>query len=843
MKRCFRNEAKCFVRASLIVTGLLLTSLCSIYALDPTDPPDTNIITVFDGEVDNEPLTGVNVHNITRSYYSVTNNKGQINIEGLAAKDTLLFEYLSYRSEKIAVETILNQGNKVYMHPDMTMLGVVTISSYAKQVQRSDDIPPIVEVIGKNEIEFTNPQTSADMLSNSGNVFIQKSQMGGGSPIIRGFEANKLLLVLDGVRMNNAIYRSGHLQNVISVDNSILDKTEIIYGPASIIYGSDALGGVMHFYTKTPKFQADGDKNWEMNAMTRFASANAEKTGHFDFSYGNEKWAYLLSASYSDYGDMLSGKRKHKFHPEGYGERPFYSEHLNFADSVFVNPNPYKQIGTAFGQIDLVGKFRYRPKRDVDLMLNVQYSTSTNIPRYDQLTEGDLVMQADGSSSFDFKFAEWYYGPQSRLLASLSANIESEENIFDQARIIAAYQKINEDRITRNFGDKWQNYRFEDVSVYSLNADMNKQIISGLKLLYGTELTVNRVTSTATRKDLTTSEYDERIATRYPDGGSYMVGAAAYVNAHAKLKKDITLMGGIRYSFITLSARFVDTTFINAPYKDGRISLETPALTASLGMAWNMGKGYSLHTVASNAFRAPNVDDVGKIRSKNGFVTLPTPDPEGVTAEKSLNAEVSLVKTFNNKLKISGTYFYTYLFDAIIRQRDSLADGSLTIYYDGSFDSIQSNINTGEAFIHGISGSILANITEDIQLKTTANYVYGHNISRKSPLAHIPPLYGMTSLNYKWKNKGKFELVTRFNGWKHVRQYADDSSDNFDKATPDGTPPWYTLNFYSAFNVGKSRHFKINFGIENILDHHYRPFSSGISAAGRNFMLGLHGKF
>ena len=90
---------------------------------------------------------------------------------------------------------------------------------------------------------------------------IQKSQLGGGSPIIRGFEANRVLLVVDGVRMNNAIYRSGHLQNALTVDANALEIVEVVFGPSSTIYGSDALGGVVHFYTKKPEFSKN-DKTY-----------------------------------------------------------------------------------------------------------------------------------------------------------------------------------------------------------------------------------------------------------------------------------------------------------------------------------------------------------------------------------------------------------------------------------------------------------------------------------------------------------------------------------------------------------------------------------------------------
>lgn len=845
MNLCSRNRVVLYsiIRIKWIVALFFIVTTLNANSSIPT-PNDENIITVIDGLV-NEPLEAVTIYNITRSFSTFTNARGQADITGISLTDTLFFNYISYEDVKISVQDIRNSGNKIYMERSSEKLGEVIVYGHTKRMERSDDIPPIVEVIGADQIEFANPQTSADMLANSGSVFVQKSQMGGGSPIIRGFEANKLLIILDGVRMNNAIYRSGHLQNVISVDNAILDKTEIIYGPASVIYGSDALGGVMHFYTKMPKYHAKDDKKWEVNAMTRFSSANLEKTGHFDINYGNEKWATIFSASYSDFDDLVSGRVKSKDHPEGYGERPFYVERIGERDTVLTNDNPFRQIGTGFGQLNLIQKTRFRVHEDIDLMLNLQYSTTTNIPRYDQLTEGDTITLETGEKSHYYDFADWYYGPQSRFMAALSTNIESNDNIFDDARLMLAYQKIDEDRITRNFGDIWQNNRKEDVHVYSLNADLSKQVFPNIKVLYGAEMTHNRVNSNAERNNISTGDTDTRLPTRYPDGGSSMTGFALYANANAKFGKGLNLMGGLRYSYIRLSALFVDTEFVNVPYENGRIALETPALTGSFGMAWDMGKDYNLHLLLGNAFRAPNVDDVGKIRSKNGFVTIPTPNQNDITAEKSLNAEISLAKNFQNKVRLSGTYFYTYVFDAIVRQRDTIVNpttGELTnlLYYDNNNDTIQSNVNAGEAFIYGTSATLLADIRDDLKFKATVNYTFGHNISDDRPLAHIPPVYGLLSLDYQ-REESHFELVTRFNGWKRAERYANDSSDNFDKATPDGTPPWYTFNLYASYNLPAN--FRLTFGIENILDRHYRTFSSGVSSAGRNFMVGLHGKF
>ncbi|NJK83238.1 MAG: TonB-dependent receptor plug domain-containing protein [Saprospiraceae bacterium] len=157
------------------------------------------------------------------------------------------------------------------------------------------------------------------------NVYVQKSQMGGGSPVIRGFEANKILLVVDGVRMNNAIYRSGHLQNVITIDPTILEQIEVIYGPGSLLYGSDALGGVVHLRSRMPQLQLGKENNTDLNYVARYATANNERAFHLDYNYARNRWASLTSISYYDFDDLRAGSKRTNEFPD-FGKRLFFVE-------------------------------------------------------------------------------------------------------------------------------------------------------------------------------------------------------------------------------------------------------------------------------------------------------------------------------------------------------------------------------------------------------------------------------------------------------------------------------------------------------------------------------------
>lgn len=137
----------------------------------------------------------------------------------------------------------------VYLVPN-TQTENETVVSANRTAEKRKDVAQKIQVLRASEIQFQQQTSMADVLANSGSIFVQKSQLGGGSPIIRGFETNKVLLVVDGIRMNNAIYRSGHLQNCLTLDQANMDRVELVFGPGSVMYGSDAIGGVLSFQTK-----------------------------------------------------------------------------------------------------------------------------------------------------------------------------------------------------------------------------------------------------------------------------------------------------------------------------------------------------------------------------------------------------------------------------------------------------------------------------------------------------------------------------------------------------------------------------------------------------------------
>ncbi|MDX5437318.1 MAG: TonB-dependent receptor plug domain-containing protein, partial [Pontibacter sp.] len=255
-----------------------------------------------------EPLAGVVVHTANGTIH--TDSRGQAAMPApLPVSSEVHVQYIGYQPRTLTVAQLQQQLYEVNLAQQSHNLQEVVVSA-GKFVQERQQVPQQVEVLTHRELHFMSQPTTAEVLQQTGKVLVQKSQMGGGSPVLRGFEANKVLLVVDGVRMNNAIYRGGHLQNVITLDNSMLERAEVIFGPSSVIYGSDALGGVLHFHTLQPKLSRSTKGHLSGSAFTRYATAPNEKTAHVQLNYGRQKWGSLTSVTVSDFGNLRQGSNR-----------------------------------------------------------------------------------------------------------------------------------------------------------------------------------------------------------------------------------------------------------------------------------------------------------------------------------------------------------------------------------------------------------------------------------------------------------------------------------------------------------------------------------------------------
>ena len=719
------------------------------------------------------------------------------------------------------------------------------VFSANKFSEKKKNVAQKIDVISKSYIARMNAQNTGDLLMSTGNVFVQKSQQGGSSPVIRGFEASRVLLVVDGVRMNNLIYRSGHLQNVITVDQNMLETVEVLYGPASTLYGSDALGGVLHFRSKAPKLSTTGNTVSGLS-FVRYSSANAEKVAHIQLNIGGKKFGWLQSATFNDFGDMKMGDNYPEDYPD-FGRRSQYVANINRVDSVVTNPDDRVQKFSGYRQWDIMQKFLFQPNERTRHSLNLQFSNTTDVPRYDRLQD---------IRNGTFRYAEWYYGPQLRLLGAY----EFEKQItgfMNSVRLNLNYQHVEESRHTRDYRayDRLDR-RWEEVQVAGLVLDAIKKWKQH-ELTVGTDLQLNTLQSTAARIN-TINGARSPLDTRYPDGDNRMNYFGVFAQHVLKMSDGKWVLNdGIRLQTVRLHSTIENNSFFNLPFTE--IHQNNHAVTGNIGLIYLPDNNTKVSVSAASGFRTPNVDDLAKIFESStaaSQVVVPNADIE---PEYTYNLDGGISHLFAGKIKVELVGFHTWFKNAIVKAPFTL-NGEDSIDYNGVYSQVLASQNRNKAKLYGMSASLAADITEHLSIGATFNYMEGYyqtregevssvyrkqpngeyalvkdTVSRK-PLDHIPPVFGKISAQYR-AGKLNTEIYLLYNGWKDLDDYNADGEDNPQYATKDGMPGWMTLNFRASLNL--ISYLQLQIGVENILDRNYRQFASGFSSAGRNFVISV----
>lgn len=702
------------------------------------------------------------------------------------------------------------------------------VVSYNKWEQKLNEIPNKITKINLKETKLRNPQTMADLLGTTGEVFIQKSQQGGGSPMIRGFATNRVLIVVDGVRMNNAIYRSGNLQNVISLDLLALEDAEVVFGPGSILYGSDAIGGVMDFHTLKPKFSKGNTTLIKGNVSSRYATANQEKTIHADINIAGRQWSFLNSFTYSDFGDLKMGKNGG---PDSY-LRKEYIQRVGNADVVITNPNPRIQRFTGYEQQNYLSKIRYKPSERWDIEYGFHYSAIADIPRYDRLIE-----YAGGA----LRFARWDYGPQQWLMHHLQVQHKQTKGWYDQARLTLSFQDYEESRIDRRRNNNNERTQTERVWASAVNLDLQKQIDAKQELFYGAEFVFNKVGSYGINKNISNGSV-VNVASRYPDGSSWG-SLAAYLSYKNRWNDKITFSSGLRYNHNTVRASF-DTSFFRFPFT--QTAQNAGNLTASAGLVYRLAEGWQMNGVIASGFRMPNIDDIGKVfESAPGIVVVPNIN---LQPEYAWNAEWGIQY---NKEQIGSFYinlFYTWLNNALTR-RPYQFNGQDSIVFDGTLSQVEAIQNVAIARVWGVQAGWQWLIARNLSWQTKLNWIKGRETddtkNEQVPLRHAPPFFGSTQLT--WENKGwMIQLMLDHNSEISNADLAPSEKAKTAIYATDAlgrpyAPAWYTLNLKTQYRFTEKT--SIQLGWENITNQLYRPYSSGIVAPGTNIVASMRISF
>lgn len=763
------------------------------------------------------PVNGVYLYDSDGGIDS-TDVDGRVNLHELKDDATVLFKHRLYKSKELSYST-LKKKKTVKMVP-VEGSTEETAAPTGSFTENKDSVPYKKLVLNKKNMELYNPRTSTDLLAATDEVFIQKNGQGAGCPMIRGFSANALLFTIDGVRMNNAIYRSDNLQNLISLDPSALESAEVIFGPGSTLYGSGAMGGVFNFHFKDPVLSSDGSVEKSGMAMGRFSAANMEKTGSVNFKFSKNNVGSFTAITFSNFGDVRMGNDTMPLIPSDTGGYYDVYGRKNYmqGNTPVANANPAVQKYSGYSVFNVLEKVRMAVNSDVALNGSLYFSTTGHVPRYDKLIEpnGDKL-----------KYSEWYYGPQRWLLSAIALEYSKPQPLFAAAKATLSYQNYKESSHSRSMFFSTDELKNDtaSVNVVSATVDCKKPLGERSVLTYGIEAAYNSVKSAAGNENIATGQTN-RTGAQYPDGSNDYVTGDIYSYFKTCWNPTVTSVAGARYSRFYLHSMYKDLLY-NLPGREIKINAGSPS--GCLGVIIQPFDFWRMTLNGSTGFRAPDISDFSNTNGEPRVLS-DNLEPEYVYSfEFGNNVELG------KNIGLEATTFISQAQNRLIGEN---------IAYNGV--AVPSLSNNGTATIGGGNINVTIRFSNSFSLKNTVTFTAGLD-SEQTPLYAVPPLFGATHFLFRLgRVNGDFYM--RYNGRKSKGQQAtdmivpddqiylypvDNNGDYF-------SPSWYTLNLATTTILTKN--LDLNLGVENIFNKCYRPYANGIAAPGTNLVCSIRGK-
>ncbi len=743
------------------------------------------------------PIPDLHVIITNHGQGDVTDGNGYFEFRNIPAGTySLKFDHIGFRSETISeVQLKENQHldlGSIKLQATVLQLGdlVVTASRSARERM---EVPRPMNVVSAARITERDAKTSAEALREETGIFVQKTNHGGGSAIIRGFSSNQILLLVDGIRLNNSTYRLGNHQYLTTVDQNMIEQIEVVRGPTSVLYGSDALGGTINLIT-TQIAPLEESVGWQTGYrfLGRYASADNERTTRSEISVRNHSLALQTGFSIKDFDDLRRGKN---------------SSHPSLENST----NRLKQSPSGYKAYDFDSRLVYHPNPQQSVILAYQHSRQVDVPRYDKYENNN--------------YYRWIYQPQNRDLLYLIYQNQSPLKFITSWRAAISLHQQEEGR------------EIQKESVSALTKELDKVRTLGFTIqgnsvfnqhifTVGSDIYVDNVNSSRMFMEPAGGEKNNDVRGRYPDGAKYTsIGLFAQDEMH--LHNRFTLTAGLRYSFFT--------TNFEIPYDSlavinlGVVEQDFQSLTGSLGAIYRINDHISLNGNLGQAFRAPNLSDITKLgESKGEIFEVPNSSLE---PEKIISGDFG-IRMNSDKLSAEAFAYYTHISD-LIASVGALYSGSPFLEMEGIIYKIKSKMNVGKAYIRGLECALNYSIHKKLMFRSSFTATYGQNTSLAEPVGGIPPIFGLAGM--RWTDSAyHVEFYARFAG-KQDRLSDDDADDP--RIPVNGTPGWYTLNIRAGLSIDKG--INMHIALENLLDYNYREHGSGINSPGRNFIISL----
>lgn len=634
-------------------------------------------------------------------------------------------------------------------------------------------VPQLVSPITSEEIIEKNFRTTPESLQEMPGILVQETAYGHGSPFIRGLTGKHILILVDGVRFNNSTFRFGPNQYFNNIDPGVVKRIEVVRGPSSVLYGSDAIGGVINVITKKRKdFSSSRDIDGSLTG--HYGSSDESKTGRIEVSGNLQNLGFIGGKSYRDFGDLRGGE------------------------------DTGLQKNTGYQENDGDIKLQYRFLHGGEMVAGYRRVHQMNVPRTDK---------------FVYNNESFIYDPQIWNAFFAGYGVKNAGFLDHGLNFTLSLNQQIEGIRRQKFGSTTLRKYRDEVDTWGLSIQGNNAWGVKQLLTYGVEYYSDSVDSSRTDINLSTGAKAPKSG-NFPDDAQYSL-IGVFIQDEVGVTDRMSTIIGLRYSQAQVEATLPSPfDWFEDRYSD---------VTASISGVYNISDHLNGVFGVAQGFRSPNLDDTVVLEKiTNEGIDVPSPD---LKPEKSLNYEVGVKVKYPDSTG-SLFYFYNDLQD-LIERGPGTYNGQSFIDENGNGvedpgEAVRQKFNIGSAYIQGVEAEGGYEITPVWSLKGNISWIYGMDIENEEPLSRIPPVMGLLGLKWKWP-EGRYwaEYYARFAG-RQDRLSSRDLTDP--RINPKGTGGWTTHNFRGGVD------FK-NWGIlsivlENIFDTDYRIHGSGINAHG-----------
>jgi len=786
------------------------------------------------------PVLNAAVFNTDMSKGTLTDSEGYFDLGLFTPEDSIWISHTSFENIGFTYNDIIDNQYTVMLEPDMVLLEELVVAQY-DLCDNYFEVSNMTSRIGTDELSFSIGRTIAEIISDEGNLPIRKGYASDGNLIIRGLSNNKILYMVDGIRVNNAVSGNGIFDFFSELPINAINQIDVIYGPSSVLFGSDAMGGVIRFTTRAPKL-SDSDRVLVFgNGQAGLSTADKGRNASFDFNFGKLKWASFTAVSAQSFGNIKTGANKkpmvsNQSQLPNWGLKPSYSEYMNEKDTMFLNSNPEILIGSGYSKYNLLQKVLFTPNQLLDITAGVHFTSIGEVNRTDLLN-----YQTNNKPVY----AEAKLPPRTALNGILQVLSKKENNFYTYLNATLAYGLQNQHRVSRLYNNKYRLHNEENITTTALNLDFIKLVNNVNKLNYGLEYNYNTVASDAWTEHIIDRSIDNAL-TLYPNGGSENSSYAVYLNYNWLLATSITVTGGIRYNYVELISNFKHAELFSLPSPS--IEIRTGAPAANIGFSTNIVETIKLNVLGSSGYRIPNLNDYGIVRLDNNFVRVPNAK---LQPEYNYSVEAGLHFSFLDELSFYTSAYHTWVRNAMLLAPFTFDNGANTIVFNGVTYNTIAFANTGKASLKGVNFGFVfdsrgidpkpsVRIKNKLRILGTVNWVTGAETDTKEPLPYVSPVFG--NLTVQGIIDGlKLESYVNFQAKKSIDEISLYDTRALIEATTNGYPAWYTINLRSSYRL--NRNFEVQLALENLTNVHYRTFGSGISEHGFNISLCLSVSF